>query len=574
LCGVEHVTAALRFCKSTRDEHHNVFQLSAGHGSSEHEAAGMSRPPDVPDAVAVPRKRWRIQWIWIVPIVAVLVGIWLAAQAVLSKGPTITVSFKTGEGLEAGKTKIKFKDVDIGEVKQLSLSKDYKLVIATAELTRDATNMLVDDTRFWVVRPRIAGGTVSGISTLLSGAYIGMDIGRAKQERRDYTGLEVPPVFASDVPGREFVLKAPDLGSVSVGTPIYFRRLQVGQVTSFDLDKDGSGVTLHVFINAPYDRYVNSDSRFWEASGIDVTLGAEGMQINTQSLVSILVGGLAFETPAASLNRPEAATNEMFTLFDTRADALKEHDRIVDTYSFNFHGSVRGLVVGAPVDFRGITVGEVSAIYTRFDPDTKEISIRVEIKFYPERFTSRYATGPKGGHMAEDPHAMADFLVERGLRGQLKTGSLITGQLYISLDFFPNAPKAHVDWSRTPPEIPTTPSGGLQSLQESLNRFVARIDKLPLEQIANNADQTLANTSLLMRNLNGQVMPRAKSALLATQATLNSANTALQPDSTLQQETNDAIRQLARTAASFRALSDYLQMHPEALARGKAGNAQ
>ena len=433
--------------------------------------------------------------------------------------------------------------------------------------------MLVDDTRFWVVRPRIAGGTMSGISTLLSGAYIGMDIGRSKQEWRDYTGLEVPPVFASDVPGREFVLKAPDLGSVSVGTPIYFRRLQVGQVTSFDLDKDGSGVTLHVFINAPYDRYVNSDSRFWEASGIDVTLGAEGMQINTQSLVSILVGGLAFETPAASLNRPEAATNEMFTLFDTRADALKEHDRIVDTYSFNFHGSVRGLVVGAPVDFRGITVGEVSAIYTRFNPDTKEISIPVEIKFYPERFTSRYATGQKGGRLAEDPHALADFLVDRGLRAQLKTGSLITGQLYISLDFFPNAPKAHVDWSRTPPELPTTP-GGLQSLQDSINRIIARIDKLPLEQITNNAQQTLANTGLLMRNLNTQVVPQAKSALSAAQATLNTANTALQPDSTLQQDTSDAIHELARTAASFRALSDYLQMHPEALARGKARNVQ
>ena len=533
----------------------------------------MSRPPDVPDAVAVPRKRWRIQWIWIVPIVAVLVGIWLAAQAVLSKGPTITVSFKTGEGLEAGKTKIKFKDVDIGVVKKVALSKDYKTVIATAELTRDATAMLVDDTRFWVVRPRIAGGTVSGISTLLSGAFIGMDIGRANRERRDYVGLEVPPVFTSDVPGREFVLQATDLGSVDVGTPVYFRRLQVGQVTSFELDKDGGGVTLHVFVNAPYDRYVNIDSRFWQAGGIDVTLGTEGVQINTQSVVSILVGGLAFETPAASLAEPEAATNALFTLFATRADAMKPHDRIVVTYAFDFKGSVRGLVVGAPVDFRGITVGEVSAIYTRFDPVTKTISIPVEIKLFPERFTSRYAGEPRGGRLGDDPRALADFLVERGLRGQLKTGSLITGQLYVSLDFFPNAPKAHIDWSRTPPELPTTPSN-LQSLQESINRIIARIDKLPLEQIGNNVQQTLANTSLLMSNLNTQVVPQAKSALSAAQATLDSANTALQPDSALQQDTADAIHELARTAASFRALSDYLQRHPEALLRGKTDDAK
>ncbi|MGE8475658.1 MAG: intermembrane transport protein PqiB, partial [Paraburkholderia hospita] len=256
----------------------------------------MNRPPDLPDAVAVPRKRWHIQWIWLVPVVAVLVGVWLAVQAVLSQGPTITISFKTGEGLEAGKTKIKFKDVDIGVVKRVALSKDYKTVVATAELTRDATDMLVDDTRFWVERPRVTGGNVSGISTLLSGAFIGMDIGRAKNERRDYTGLEVPPVFASDVPGREFVLNASSLASLDVGSPVYFRRLRVGQVTSYELDKNGGGITMHIFVNAPYDRYVKSDSRFWEAGGIDVALGTDGVKINTQSLVSILIGGLAFET--------------------------------------------------------------------------------------------------------------------------------------------------------------------------------------------------------------------------------------------------------------------------------------
>ncbi|WP_109481607.1 MlaD family protein [Paraburkholderia sp. C35] len=533
----------------------------------------MSRPPHLPDTLAVPPKRRRIQWIWLVPVVAVLVGLWLAVQAVLSQGPTITISFKTGEGLEAGKTKIKFKDVDIGVVKKVALSGDYKQVIATAELTRDATSMLVDDTRFWVVRPRIAGGTVSGISTLLSGAFIGMDIGHAKPARRDYTGLEVPPVFASDVPGREFVLKATDLGSVDVGTPVYFRRLQVGQVTSFDLDQDGGGVTLHVFINAPYDRYVNNDSRFWQAGGIDVTLGTEGVQINTQSVVSILVGGLAFETPTDSLNRPEADARAHFPLFATRAEAMKRHDAIVETFVFDFLGSVRGLVVGAPVAFRGITVGEVSAIYTRFDPVTRQISIPVQVKLYPERFTSRYVSEPRGGRLGDDPHALADFLVARGLRGQLKTGSLITGQLYIALDFFPNAPKAQVDWSRTPPELPTTPSS-LQSLQDSLNRIVTKLDSLPLEQIGKNAQQTLASAAQLTRNLNTQVVPQAKNTLSAAQTTLDSANTALQPDSALQQDTSDAVRELARTAASFRALSDYLQQHPEALLRGKTGDAK
>jgi paraquat-inducible protein B len=534
----------------------------------------MSRPPELPDAVAVPRKRWRIQWIWLVPVVAVLIGVWLAVQAVLSQGPTITISFKTGEGLEAGKTKIKFKDVDIGVVKKVALSRDYKSVIATAELTRDATDMLVNDTRFWVERPRVTGGNVSGIGTLLSGAYIGMDIGHGKDERRDYVGLETPPVFASDVPGREFVLKASNLASLDVGSPVYFRRLRVGQVTSFELDKDGGGITLHIFVNAPYDQYVKSDSRFWEAGGIDVALGTEGVRINTQSLVSILIGGLAFETPSDSLTQAEAPVRTPFTLFETRADAMKVQHRIVDTYVLNFKESVRGLTIGAPVDFRGIVIGEVSAIYTRFDPVTKKISIPVEIKFYPERFTSRFAEGgPPEGRASSDPKAVGNFLVSRGFRAQLKTGSLLTGQLYVSFDFFPNAPKATIDWSRTPAELPTEPSG-LQSLQESLNRIVARIDKLPLEQIGKNTQEALGNASVLLQNLNTQVVPAAKNTLSAAQSTLKSANGALAPDSALQQDTSDAMRELARTAASFRALADYLQQHPEALLRGKPEDAK
>jgi paraquat-inducible protein B len=234
----------------------------------------------------------------------------------------------------------------------------------------------------------------------------------------------------------------------------------------------------------------------------------------------------------------------------------------------NFTESVRGLTVGAPVDFRGIVIGEVSAIYTRFDPVTKKISIPVEIKFYPERFTSRFERNKPNGRLLDDQKAVADFLVSRGFRAQLKTGSLLTGQLYVSFDFFPNAPKATVDWNRTPAELPTEPSG-LQSLQESLNRIVARIDKLPLEQIGKNAQQTLADASTLLQSLNTQVVPQAKSTLSAAQSTLNSANNALAPDSALQQDTSDAIRELARTAASFRALADYLQRHPEALLRGK-----
>src|ERR1700761_9362908 len=179
----------------------------------------MSAPnddPELPAAEPVPHSRWRMQLVWLVPIVAVLIGGWLAVKAVLDKGPTITISFATGEGLEAGKTKLKFKDVDIGTVTSVVLSPDHRRVIARAELAKDASSLLVDDTRFWVVRPRISGGTVSGIGTLLSGSFIGMDVGSNSTFRRDYVGLEAPPVFAIGVSGREFVLKGDNMGSLDV----------------------------------------------------------------------------------------------------------------------------------------------------------------------------------------------------------------------------------------------------------------------------------------------------------------------------------------------------------------------
>jgi paraquat-inducible protein B len=533
------------------------------------EPTGQSEPPDIPEAVATPRSRWRMQIVWLVPIVAVLIGAWLAVKAVVEQGPTITITFATGEGLEAGKTKIKFKDVDIGMVKSVTLSSDHRAVVATAELTRDAAALLVDDTRFWVVRPRISGGTVSGIGTLLSGSFIGMDVGTSSKSRHDFIGLETPPVFASGVPGREFILRGQDMGSLDVGSPIFYRRLQVGQVTSYALDDNGKGVTLHVFVNAPYDRYVKADTRFWQASGIDVSLDTTGVKVNTESLVAILIGGLAFQTPDETADQPEAAVRTAFGLFRDRGEAMKQHDTIVDTYVVNFKESVRGLSVGAPVDFRGIVVGEVAAINTRFDRATRQFSIPVTVRFYPERFTSRYESGGAGGRVSENRRELTQWLVDHGLRAQLRTGNLLTGQLYIALEFFPNAAKAQMDWSRTPPEMPSAP-GNLQSLQDSLTSLLAKLNKIPFEGIGNDARQTLVDANALIKRLNTDVVPQARQTLAAAQSALDSANATLQPDSAVQTSAADAMREMARTAAAFRTLADYLERHPEALIRGKS----
>ncbi|KAE8757799.1 MCE family protein [Paraburkholderia madseniana] len=509
-----------------------------------------------------------MQLVWLVPIVAVLIAGWLAVKSVMQTGPTITIRFSTGEGIEAGKTKIKFKNVDIGVIRNVELSDDHKTVLASAEMSRNASSMLVDDTRFWVVRPRISGGTVSGIGTLLSGSHVGMDIGTSQKARRDFVGLESPPVLASGAPGREFVLKSENLGSLDIGSPVFFRRLQVGQIVSYALDPEGAGMIVHIFVNAPYDKYVTNDTRFWHASGVDVTVDTTGVKVDTESLVSILIGGLAFESPPDTKTGVEADALHQYPLFLNRTEAMKRHDSITDKYVLNFKESVRGLTVGAPIDFRGIVIGEVSAINTHFDPATREFSIPVEVNIFPERLIPRDEWKDQGGQISSARKEFADYLISKGLRAQLRTASLLTGQLYIAIDFFPSAPKVTMDWSKKTPQLPTVP-GNLQGLQESITDLVAKLNRIPFEGIATDLRKTLGDADTLLNTINTDIAPDAKTTMAAAREALASVNRTMQSDSPLQQSTADTMREVSRAAASIRSLAEYLERHPEALIRGK-----
>lgn len=531
---------------------------------------------DLPDAVALPKRRRGPQLVWIIPLVAALIGGWLAVKTVLDRGPTITIGFKTGEGLEAGKTRIKYKDVEIGLVKEIALAEDRSGVVVTAELAKQAAGLLVKDTRLWVVRPRISGGSVSGLGTLLGGSYIGIDAGKSSDARRRFSGLDTPPVVTMDVPGRHFVLHAEDLGSLDVGSPLYFRRIQAGQVVSYELDKEGRGVTLKVFVHAPYDGFVTANARFWNASGIDVNLDATGLTVDTQSMLSILVGGISFQTPEKSLHAARAEENATFNLYPDREQALKNPDLVAEDYTLVFNDSVRGLAVGAPVDFRGIVVGEVTAIHVEFNPATKTFNMPVDVRFYPERFRGRMRKGtvlPRD--VIVDAKARFAMLVEHGLRAQLRTGNLLTGSLYVAMDFFPDAPKAKVDWSKAPVEFPTVP-GALVELQASLTRIVAKLEKVPLEGISadlrqtlKTMDQTLESTNLLVKRVDQELTPELLSTLEGARRSLAAIESALASEAPLQQGVRETLHDLSRASDALRGLADYLERNPESLIRGK-----
>jgi len=543
---------------------------------------------DLPHATVVPKKRVRLSVVWIIPILVAVVAIGVAIQRILNEGPTITIVFKGAEGIEAGKTFVKYKDVNIGQVTAVQLTDDYGKVEVKAKIAKSAQGLMVEDAKFWIVRPIVSLSGISGLSTLLSGNYIGFDAGKSDRSQRTFTALDVPPIITGQ-PGRQFVLNANDLGSLAIGSPIYYRRLPVGQVIAYDLAADGKSVQIKVFVNAPYDKYVTSETRFWNASGLDVSVNANGLDVHTESVAALLVGGLAFDTPSFSSQAAGAAANSVFTLYRDRSTAMKVPDPVARRYVLHFRESLRGLAVGAPVTFLGLPAGEVASIGLSFDAAKADIRPRVVITFYPERLIASTEQGASLRAQDEDK-SKRDLLLkrlieERGLRGQLRSANLITGQLYVAFDYFPNAPKVKINLSPETPELPVVP-GPVVDLEAKLASILDKVDKLPLAAIGNDLkkdledlDQTLQNAKQLLSDVDVQLVPELKSdleglhrTLAAVERAMNSADTTLLgADAPAQQELRAALQEFARTAKSVRALTDYLERHPESLLRGKSG---
>ncbi len=533
---------------------------------------------------AVVQRKKQISIVWLVPIVAILIGGWLAYKGLTEKGPEVTISFKSAEGLEAGKTKLKYKDVEIGQVQTIRFNADLSKVLVTAELVKEAEPYLTENTRFWVVRPRVTASGVSGLGTLFSGAYIGMDPGKEGPSTKKFEGLEEPPVVTRDMPGRNFLLRATTLGSLDIGSPVYYRQLQVGQVISYDLDKTAQSLLIKVFINAPHDELVYKNTRFWNASGFDLKLDAGGLKINTESLVSIMLGGIAFETPTSLEAGGPAEEGYEFRLYQTRESIFERTYSEKNYFILNFNESIRGLTVGAPVEFRGIKIGQVVDIKAEYDPQTLSPRITVLIETEPQRWSGYI---PDRGDSAQ----RIENLVEKGLRAQLKTGSLLTGQLFVDVDFHPDAPKAQVKYEGSFPEIPTVPAP-LQVITARVNDLLTKLETVPIEKIGEDLGDTLDNvkrlseskellqavqtlnetlqhTRQLVQNLDSNVAPAIGSTLDQAQKTLLSVEGTLGKDAPLQHELQRALKELAEAARGIRILTDYLERNPDALIYGK-----
>ncbi|MFS2095729.1 intermembrane transport protein PqiB [Pseudomonas sp. Pseusp11] len=532
--------------------------------------------PHAPGQAAIKTRRFSVSLVWIVPIVAVLVGISLVVHSWLQEGPTITITFKTGSGLVANKTEVKYRNVVIGRVSEVKLSGDQKRVDATIQLDKQAESFTRADSQFWVVRPRIGAGGVSGIDTLLSGDYIGADIGQADARSKHFTGLENPPPITYGEPGKRFMLHTQDLGSLDIGSPVYYRKIPVGQVVAYELDADGKGVNIEIFVHAPNDAYVTENTRFWNASGIDVNVGANGFAVKTESLSALLVGGIAFRAPEYSPNDQVAAEDNAFDLFEDEHTALAPPNGKAQYLSLRFDQALRGLKVDAPVEFLGMEIGRVVAVNLDFDVKNRSFPVNVGIVIYPQRLGKAHLKLLEAlKHDPNDEAASVRLIgsfIENGLRAQARNGNLLTGQLYIALDFYPKAEKVAFDPTARPVVIPTIP-GSLEQLQEKLESMVNKINQLPIERIAGNLDSNLVELRKGLAQFNAKTLPGVQTTLSDVSKTLQSASSTLAEDSPQREQLSQTLDELGRMSRSLRELSDYMGRHPESLIRGRPDNA-
>jgi paraquat-inducible protein B len=548
-------------------------------------------------ARATTRRSRRPSAIWLLPLVAVAIGVWLAWDTLSREGPTIRISFETAEGLQAGQSQLKYRDIVLGTVKTLALSPDHSHVVVTIATTSQADPLLLSDTQFWVVKPRLFAGNVSGLSTLISGSYVGMLPGKAGGSHgREFVGREDPPVLSSNEPGRTYLVKARRLGSVTLGSPVFFRDLSVGEVLGWDIGDMAENATIHVFVRAPFDRYVHDDTRFWDASGLSVKLGGNGIDVQLESLRALLLGGIAFD---ATTQGPVSSSDHVFPLFATREAAeAASYSHKVEMVSY-FPGSVRGLAAGADVTVHGLKVGEVTDVRLTFDSAKDAILAPVHFEVEPERFLGI------GRRLFKDDTVGVEFMVSRGLRATLQSANLITGQLLVALEFVPDAPPATVSEEDGAFVMPTLGAGGFSGLADSATELLRKVNTIPFDSLG----RSLTATATGLDNLvNG---PELKQALMTLNATLSGVQATVQhldsgispavkrlPEMAASLETattsanrlllslqsgygdntqfsrdlNRLLSQLNDATRSIRSLADLLARHPEALIKGRTNS--
>jgi len=529
--------------------------------------------------------------IWVIPIVAALIGGWMVFQTLLHEKAKIEVTFKNASGIEAGKTLVKLRDIVIGKVTEVSFTKDLGVVRVAIEFDNIPPERVTDKTRFWVVKPRVGAGGVTGLDTLLSGAYIDTDPGEGGKPATQFVGLEEPGNYQLGNPGTRYRLQAATLGSLSRGSPVKYRDVTVGQVTRYKLKEDGDTVDIEIFIRAPYDKLVNKDTRFWNISGLKLDVGAEGVKLDMESVATLIAGGIAFSAND-SASGTQAEAGSVFTLYETEKEkTVAEEVAFHVPMKLYFEKGVKGLIEGAPVTYKGLRLGTVGQVAVEANVDTLEMITFATIRIEPDRLLIDDPNRDESDEKrTKDVHRFFEILVAQGVRAQLQTGSLLTGKSLVVFDHFPHAEPASIKYADGIPVLPTIPEESFAHIMAKVDAILAKIDAIPIKKIGsdlavmsgNLADTSAKIDALPIEDIGsdlagtadkldaipvGQISSDLKELLQNLNGLVASLNAA--QGGVLGVQTRDAIAEIGRAARALRGMAEYLERHPEALLKGK-----
>jgi paraquat-inducible protein B len=533
---------------------------------------------DIPEAKA--RKHRMFAWVWIVPITAAIIVIWLAVRSFAVRGPDITITFRNAEGLQPKQSVIQHRGVQVGTVEQLQFTKDMSGVIVRARMRRAVDDVLTGDAKFYIVAPHVGVEGITGLSTLVSGSYIEMLPGKAGgKPTHAFQGLNEPPVLDADSAGRAFTMTAADLGSLTRGSPISYHGVSVGEVERYAISDDGQRVNVTAFIRSPWDRFIHPETRFWNAGGVDVSAGAQGVRIRANSWQQLLSGGIAFETPTEALNGTPSAAGSTFALYDNRRAAFRDPRGEQLLYVADFTGNLRGLDEGTAVELEGVEIGAVRDTRLSYDAKKRTLSTLVTIAVDPDSIHIENLPRPAGTSSSQAAQQWIETLVAGGLRAQVTTANLLTGFKIVALDMVPGAPPARVEKVGAFVRLPTSSAGDLNDVLNSLRGVLKNIDAATSGPELGHAIQSLDRTMTHLDHLTADVQPDLKELIKSLRQTSEAAQGALTAVQGLVGQGGGAdaggpdlqlmMKQLTEAARSVRSLADYLDRHPEALLRGR-----
>ncbi|MEO8616356.1 MAG: intermembrane transport protein PqiB [Luteolibacter sp.] len=518
-------------------------------------------------------QRWNI--VWVVPIIALLIGSWMIYRNFSSKGPVARVGFETADGIAAGKTDVRCRSVKVGIVKKVKLTDDLKSVLVTLELDPDSEGLLRNGTHFWVVRPRVSTTDVSGLGTLLTGAYIELDPGPLEGGIiNDFMGLETPLPTNRNIPGRRLVLTASEAGSLVAGSPIYYRGLDVGRVEKRELDADGRTVTYDAFIREEFSMLVKENTRFWNTSGIDISAGADGFKIRTPSLQAMVSGGATFGVPEGLQAGKPAADGMTFTLFADEDAANGSTFNPTMKFLLLFEQSVRGLSRSAPVEFRGIVIGRVADISLDYLKQSDDSRIPVLIEIDPSllrRETADKVLNPDSEFLKSS--------VKQGLRAALKAGNLLTGALFVDLDYYKEAAPAEIAMTGDLKTLPTV-SSGLAQLEAKVTAILDKVQALPLDDTmkkfaaaADEATQTMVELKQTVaagrKTLDDPEFRKLPADLRESLAKLDKSISSYGPEGPIQGDMLRTLEELRAALRALKAVSTTVDEKPNSLLFGR-----